>query len=102
MVRRPFPDECVRRSPPEAQRVSPDDEADRTHPAVPDQSSAAGSLVLDAFLGSGSTLIACEETGRKCYGMEIDPRYVDVIVKRWEEFKGRKANLADAEREKAH
>jgi DNA modification methylase len=47
--------------------------------------------VLDLFLGSGSTLIACEKTGRKCYGMEIDPHYCDVIVKRWEEFTGKEA-----------
>lgn len=47
--------------------------------------------VLDPFLGSGSTLIACEKTNRTCYGMEIDPKYVDVIVKRWEDFTGKKA-----------
>ena len=47
--------------------------------------------VLDLFLGSGSTLIACEKTKRKCYGMEIDPHYCDVIVKRWEQFTGKKA-----------
>jgi len=47
--------------------------------------------VLDLFLGSGSTLIACEKTNRKCYGMEIDPHYCDVIVKRWEEYTGNKA-----------
>ena len=49
--------------------------------------------VLDLFLGSGSTLIACEKTGRKCYGMEIDAHYCDVIVKRWEQFTGGKAIL---------
>ena len=49
--------------------------------------------VLDLFLGSGSTLIACEKTGRKCYGMEIDPHYCDVIVKRWEQFTGKVAIL---------
>jgi DNA modification methylase len=49
--------------------------------------------VLDLFLGSGSTLIACEKTNRKCYGMELDPHYCDVIVKRWEEFTGKKAEL---------
>ena len=49
--------------------------------------------VLDPFLGSGSTLIACEKTNRKCYGMELDPHYCDVIVKRWEEFTGKKAEL---------
>tara|TARA_Y100001972_G_C7628753_1_gene315530 strand:+ start:98 stop:1189 length:1092 start_codon:yes stop_codon:yes gene_type:complete len=49
--------------------------------------------ILDPFLGSGSTLIACEKTNRKCYGMELDPHYCDVIVKRWEEFTGKKAEL---------
>jgi DNA modification methylase len=39
-------------------------------------------IVLDLFLGSGSTLIACEKTNRICYGMELDPKYVDVIIKR--------------------
>lgn len=49
--------------------------------------------VIDPFLGSGSTLIACEKTARKCYGMEIDPRYVDVILARWEQFTGKTASL---------
>lgn len=49
--------------------------------------------VLDLFLGSGSTLIACEKTNRKCYGMELDPKYVDVIIKRWQEFTGKHAIL---------
>ena len=51
--------------------------------------------VMDLFLGSGSTLIACEKTNRKCYGMEIDPHYCDVIVKRWEEFTGNKAERVE-------
>ncbi len=46
--------------------------------------SARGDLVLDAFLGSGSTLIAAERTGRICYGMELDPVYVDTAIKRWQ------------------
>lgn len=50
-----------------------------------------GDIVLDLFLGSGSTLIACEKTNRICYGMEIDPKYCDVVVKRWEEYTGQKA-----------
>tara|TARA_Y100001970_G_C14259283_1_gene878407 strand:+ start:6149 stop:7234 length:1086 start_codon:yes stop_codon:yes gene_type:complete len=54
-------------------------------------------IVLDPFLGSGSTLIACEKTNRKCYGMELDPHYCDVIVKRWEEFTGKKAELYESE-----
>ena len=48
--------------------------------------SKKGGLVYDAFLGSGSTLIACEKTNRKCYGMELDEKYCDVIVKRYIEF----------------
>lgn len=54
-------------------------------------STQKGDTVLDSFGGSGSTLIACEETERKCYTMELDPHYVDVIVKRWENLTGKKA-----------
>lgn len=49
--------------------------------------------VLDLFGGSGSTLIACEQTGRKCYMMELDPHYIDVIIQRWENLTGQKAVL---------
>jgi hypothetical protein len=52
-------------------------------------------LVYDPFLGSGTTLIAAEQLGRKCYGMEISPQYCDVIVKRWQDFTGKKARHAD-------
>jgi DNA modification methylase len=52
--------------------------------------------IYDPFLGSGSTLIACEKTNRKCYGMEIDPHYCDVIVKRWEDYTGKKAERVEA------
>lgn len=51
-------------------------------------SSKRGGLVADIFLGSGSTLIAAEKTGRICYGMELDPKYIDVIVSRWCEYTG--------------
>jgi DNA modification methylase len=51
--------------------------------------------VLDLFGGSGSTLIGAEQTGRKAYVMELDPKYCDVIVKRWEDFTGKKAILAE-------
>lgn len=54
-------------------------------------SSKKDELVLDLFGGSGSTMIASEQLGRKCYMMEYDPKYVDVIIKRWETFTGRKA-----------
>jgi DNA modification methylase len=53
-------------------------------------------LVFDGFGGSGSTLIACEKTGRQARLMELDPRYCDVIVKRWEDFTGKKAILEEA------
>jgi DNA modification methylase len=48
-------------------------------------------LCVDPFLGSGTTIIACEQLNRRCYGMEIDAKYCDVIVRRWEEFTGQKA-----------
>lgn len=56
-------------------------------------SSEKGQIVLDLFGGSGSTLIACEQLGRKCYMMEYDPIYVDAIIQRYEEFTGKKAEL---------
>ena len=48
---------------------------------------------VDLFLGSGSTLIACEKTNRKCYGMELDEHYCDVIINRWQNYTGKKATL---------
>ena len=48
-------------------------------------------IIFDGFLGSGSTLIACEKTNRICYGMELDPKYCDVIIKRYEDYTGNKA-----------
>jgi len=52
-------------------------------------------IIVDLFLGSGSTLIACEQTKRKCYGMELDPKYIDVIIKRWQNFAGKDAILIE-------
>jgi len=49
-------------------------------------SSQNGEIVLDLFLGSGTTLIACERTNRKCYGIEKDPHYCDVIVNRYRDW----------------
>ena len=54
---------------------------------------AERSDVVDLFLGSGTTLIAAEQLGRKCYGMEISPAYCDVIVRRWQQFTGKTATL---------
>ena len=53
--------------------------------------SISSQILVDLFGGSGSTLIACEKTGRHCRMMELDPIYCDVIVRRWEQFTGKKA-----------
>lgn len=58
------------------------------------RSSNAGEAVLDPFAGSGTSLIAAEQTGRVAYLMEIDPAYCDVIVARWEAFTGKSAERA--------
>ena len=55
--------------------------------------SNAGGVVLDLFGGSGTTTIACEKTGRNCRMMELDPKYCDVIVKRWQDYTGQQATL---------
>ena len=60
-----------------------------------------GEIVYDPFLGSGTTLIASEQLGRACYGMEISPQYCDVIVKRWENLTGKKAVLEQVASKKA-
>ena len=56
--------------------------------------SARGDIVLDAFLGSGTTVIAAERTGRRCYGLELDPGYVDTIIRRWQALTGGSARHA--------
>lgn len=55
-----------------------------------------GDNVLDPFGGTGTTMIACEELNRKCFMMEMDPHYCDVIIDRWEKFAGRKAKLIES------
>lgn len=59
---------------------------DVTHP---------GEIVLDAFMGSGTTILACERTKRRGYGIEIEPGYVDVAIRRWEAMTGEKAVLLE-------
>lgn len=54
-----------------------------------------GEKVIDLFGGSGSTLIACEKTNRRCFMMEIDPHYCDVILARWEKYTGQTAERVD-------
>jgi DNA modification methylase len=58
--------------------------------------SARGDIVLDSFLGSGTTLIAAERVGRICHGMELDPRYVDVAIRRWQKHTGDHAIQAES------
>ena len=53
--------------------------------------SARGDIILDAFLGSGTSIMAAHRTGRRCYGLELDPRYVDTIIRRWQAFTGESA-----------
>ena len=53
-----------------------------------------GGIVLDAFLGSGTTVIAAERTGRHCYGLELDPVYVDTAIRRWQALTGERARHA--------
>jgi DNA modification methylase len=55
------------------------------------KNSQGNDIVMDVFGGSGSTLIACEQTQRKCHALELDPKYCDVIIKRWEQWTGQKA-----------
>ena len=61
-------------------------------------SSKRGGMILDPFGGSGSTLMACERQDRICRTMELDPRFVDVIIRRWEDATGREALLEDGVR----
>jgi len=85
-------------------KIGRDAQTSYVHPtqkpvALPEEaiinSSKGSDIVLDLFGGSGSTLIAAEKTGRKARLMELDPKYCDVIVKRWEEFTGKKAVLSE-------
>lgn len=62
--------------------------------------SGKGDIVLDLFGGSWSTMIACEQLERRCFMMEYDPKYVDVIIKRWEDFTGKNAELVEEGEEK--
>lgn len=83
-------------------KIGRDQQSSYVHPtqkpvALPEEainnSSKGQDIVVDLFGGSGSTLIACEKTGREARLMELDPKYVDVIVKRWQEFTGNQATL---------
>jgi DNA modification methylase len=58
-----------------------------------ENNSRAGDAVYDPFVGSGTTIIAAEMTGRRCYAIEISPAYCDVAILRWQDFTGEKATL---------
>jgi DNA modification methylase len=57
--------------------------------------SSPGQAVFEPFMGSGTTLIAAETTGRVCFGIELNPAYVDVAIERWQQFAGGNALLAE-------
>lgn len=61
-----------------------------------ENNSVADDAVYDPFSGSGTTIIAAEQTGRACYAVEIHPAYVDMAVTRWQEFTGQDATHADS------
>lgn len=99
---------CGDRSKTTVWKIGRDAQASYVHPtqkpvALPEEaiknSSKGEDVVLDLFGGSGSTLIACEKTGRINRSMELDPKYCDVIVKRWQDFTGKKATLESDGRE---
>lgn len=72
-------------------RVHPTQKPVRTLAQIIDKFSDKGTVVMDVFGGSGSTMIACEQTDRQCLMMELDPHYCDVIINRWEQFTGKQA-----------
>jgi len=57
---------------------------------------ARGDIILDCFLGSGTSVIAAERVGRRCYGLELDAIYIDTIVKRWQAYTGEQARHAQS------
>ena len=61
-----------------------------------DKWASKSQIIVDLYLGSGSTLLACEQLDKSCYGMELDPKYCDVIIERWEKLTGQKAELLPA------
>lgn len=85
-------------------KIGKDSASDYAHPTQKpvalaeeaiDKTTRVDYKILDLFGGSGSTLIACEKTNRNCYIMELDPKYCDVIIKRWQDYTGKKAIHAD-------
>lgn len=78
----------------EKQRYHPTQKPVELFIQILNEYTAAGDTVLDTYLGSGTTLLACEQTGRVCYGMELSPHYCDVTIDRWQQLTGKDAVLA--------
>ena len=78
-------------------RVHPTQKPSEMLAKIIDEFFVEDGIILDCYLGSGATLIAAEKQGRRCSGMEIEPKYVDVIVKRWEDYTGKTAVLEQSE-----
>jgi DNA modification methylase len=90
----------LREDRPTASRDHPTMKPVRLFARMMQNSTMKTATAFDPFLGSGTTLIAAEQLGRKCYGMEISPAYCDVIVKRWETLTGKKATREEVKRGK--
>jgi site-specific DNA-methyltransferase (adenine-specific) len=86
-----FPSTIIRENKPQRNDVHPTMKPIKLISRLVKNSSKNGENVIDFFGGSGSTLISCEKLGRNCYTIELDPKYVDVIIDRWEELTGKKA-----------
>lgn len=86
-----LPKDIIREDRPSRSAEHPTMKPVRLNARLIKNSTKPGDSVLDLFGGSGSTLIACEQLNRKCYMMEYDPKYVDVIIDRWEKETGKKA-----------
>ena len=80
---------CSRIPRPRASREHPTSKPAELVRRCVQNSSAPGARILDPFMGSGTTLIAAEQLGRLCYGIELDPGYIDAAITRWEAFTGR-------------
>ena len=74
--------------------ISVDRSRSRWSPMRSSIARSAATIVLDGFVGSGTTVIAAERTGRRCCGLELDPAYVDTIVRRWQKLTGGSARHA--------
>lgn len=94
-IRESYETSILREDKPTASKLHPTMKPLKLMARLIKNSSRPGETVLDTFGGSGSTLMACEQMGRRCLTMEIDTHYASVIIRRWEEFTGKKAIKED-------